>query len=97
MNRYPDNRYNDEREMYEHFKSLDYSKQIDWKILFSDFNSYMRALKEMAHPFHKEAMQIRQNRINAGLVGFTKVRSDEQQDHIDRVERQYEESLNPLD
>lgn len=63
MNMYPDYRSQNEQEMYEYFKSKDYSKERKWQILFSSHNGFLKAIKDMTHPFHKEAMQIRENRV----------------------------------
>lgn len=62
-NLYPDYRLQKEQEMYEYFKSHDYSKERNWKLLFSSQGTYLKACTEMSHPFHKEAMQIRKNRL----------------------------------
>jgi hypothetical protein len=55
-------RVQDEEQMYHEARTRDYSKVTDWSVLFSNANSYYHALVNMKNPFHKEAMQIRENR-----------------------------------
>ena len=64
---YPDMRYHEERRQYEYYKSLDYSKCKDWSVLFSTHIEYVNALNKMSHPFHKEAVIIKNNRFPNGM------------------------------
>ena len=61
---YPDYRYHEE-ELYHDFKSRDYRNETDYHVLFSDHVSYLRAIKDEQHPFHTEALQIRNNRYRS--------------------------------
>lgn len=51
-----------EEEMHDWFKKQDYSNARTWKPLFSNREAYIRAVRDMGHPFHAEALQIRKNR-----------------------------------
>lgn len=68
MEQYPDYRANEERDMYQYYKSLDYSKIKDYTVLFSNHNEFINALTQQNHPFHKEAMQIRANRQEKKVI-----------------------------
>lgn len=68
----------DEQAEYEYFKSKDYSKEKNYKVLFSDLESYLRAVRDMKHYFHKEALQIWKNRTakNHLVFGETSIGED---------------------
>lgn len=57
-----DLRYHTEKEMYEYYKSLDYSDVKDYRVLFSNREDYMKAVKDRNHAFHDEALIIWKNR-----------------------------------
>jgi len=59
---YPDYRSTQEQEMYEYYKSLDYSQCSDWSVLFSSHKDFCNALHHTLHPFHNEAQTIKANK-----------------------------------
>ena len=61
-----DYRAMEQARMHEEFEELEKEQLKDWNILFKTHDEYTSALAKMSHPLHKEAMQIKANRIASG-------------------------------
>lgn len=72
-----------EQEMYNFYKSKDYTNVTDWKELFSSHIDYINARNNRNHYFHKEAMQIFKNRRKAGIISVPKKVNYENEGFID--------------
>lgn len=51
-----------EQEMYEYYKSQDYSNVKDWTVLFTTHQDFCNALHQPKHYFHNEAKMIKRNK-----------------------------------